>query len=75
MNQSCGHLAFSEEDVKMNDIKKRQKLSTQKPIKLDEKRYLIKVERADTFRCAMHGIPCEYGICDECIITTGNYKF
>lgn len=26
------------------------------------------------FNCAMNGIECEYGICDECPVVTG-YKY
>lgn len=28
----------------------------------------------EQFMCAMHGIECEYGICDECPVTNG-YKY
>ena len=41
----------------------------EKEMELKRAKELQSIEIAETHRlCQEHGIPCEYGICDECVV-------
>lgn len=64
-------MAISKKNIQQRELEQSQQELEEQRVEYQLEQEMLRQHNETLRKCAEDGIPCGYGICDECILTTG----